>query len=217
MLGLSASPVSAEPDNPVASVSTKPKHSPRIKKNPHSFPLTYTWPQLVSNVPIFSPYSPLLGFYCQNIVLRRSLLSSILSWRGELWVQRTGRERRQAKAAEVRGSRQSQRTAVQSRGLYSNVNTAGTLTWRDTVMKTDMASCNSLSLRVFQDKRTGIFQFVLIYLQLTSIYILMLTCKVLYFWSYFVLFVCLLIYYCFICFVFLVLHIVCWLKGVWED
>lgn len=116
-----------------------------------------------------------------------------------------------------RGSRQSQRTAVQSRGLYSNVNTAGTLTWRDTVMKTDMASCNSLSLRVFQDKRTGTFQFLLIYLQLTSIYILMLTCKVLYFWSYFVLFVCLLIYYCFICFVFLVLHIVCWLKGVWED
>lgn len=40
------------------------------------------------------------GFYCQNIVLRRTLLSSILSWRGELWVQRTGREKRQAKAAE---------------------------------------------------------------------------------------------------------------------
>lgn len=37
------------------------------------------------------------GIYCQNIVLRWLLLSSMLPWRGGFWVQkRTGRERRQA-------------------------------------------------------------------------------------------------------------------------
>ncbi|CAL8383111.1 unnamed protein product [Gadus morhua 'NCC'] len=41
--------------------------------------------------------SSVSGFYCQNIVLLRALLSSILSWRGGLWVAaRTGRERSQA-------------------------------------------------------------------------------------------------------------------------
>lgn len=46
----------------------------------------------------FVPLFAALGFYCQNIVLLRPLLSSILSWRGVFWVWWTGRERRQDKA-----------------------------------------------------------------------------------------------------------------------
>ena len=50
---------------------------------------------------IFSPVIVPLSFYCQNIVLLRLLFSSILSGRGELWVWRTGRERRQTTSVAV--------------------------------------------------------------------------------------------------------------------
>lgn len=114
MLRLGASPICAEPDNS-AVISIIPTYTWRIKRiwiltHLHMTAVEFKRARYRS---VFTASE----FYCQNIVLRRSLLSSILSWRRELWVLRTGRERRQANGAEQLDHKRPSRFAETSTGI----------------------------------------------------------------------------------------------------
>lgn len=123
-------------------------------KSQFSSPLTYTWPQLVSNVPIFAPYSPLWGFIAKTLFSGgRCFLPSCL---GAGNYGCSGRVVRGDRRRLLRFER-APLDSTSSPGLYSNVNTPDTLTWADTAMWRGMASCNSLSLHVSQDTRKKSF------------------------------------------------------------